>query len=112
MNPSRVREEWCLLRRRRVCSDDEALSFAKMLSASKSRRLIEMKGSRSRSLKLEGQRILDGWPTSRGKEPCELISIVDNFVAARALNFNKIQQNSTSRPQTLQRQSLKINKNP
>ena len=37
---------------------------------------------------------------------------VDNFVAAKASNFNKVQQTSTSRPQTLQQQSLRINKNP
>jgi hypothetical protein len=37
---------------------------------------------------------------------------VDNFVAARASNFNKIQQTSLSRPQRIQQQSLRINKNP
>jgi hypothetical protein len=37
---------------------------------------------------------------------------VDNFVAEKASNFNKVQQSSTSRPQRLQQQSLRINKNP
>jgi hypothetical protein len=37
---------------------------------------------------------------------------VDNFVAANGFNFNKVQQLSTSRLQTLQQQSLRINKNP
>jgi hypothetical protein len=37
---------------------------------------------------------------------------VDNFVDAKASNFNKVQQTSTSGPQRLQQQSLKINKNP
>jgi hypothetical protein len=37
---------------------------------------------------------------------------VDNFVAAKAFNFNQVQQTSTSRPQSIQQQSLRINKNP
>jgi hypothetical protein len=37
---------------------------------------------------------------------------VDNFVAEKASDFNKVQQTSTSRPQTIQQQSLRINKNP
>ncbi len=37
---------------------------------------------------------------------------VDRFVAAKASNFNRIQQGSTSRLQTIQHQSLRINKNP
>jgi hypothetical protein len=44
-----------------------ALSFAKMLSASKSRRLINMKGSLLRSYKLEGQGILNRPPSGIGK---------------------------------------------
>jgi len=36
---------------------------------------------------------------------------VDNFVTAKASNFNKFQQTSTRRPQTIQHQSLRINKN-
>jgi hypothetical protein len=64
-----------------------------------------------RSYKLEGQGILNRPPSGIGKEPCGVISIVDNFVAARAPDFNKIQQTSMGRPQTLQHQSLKINRN-
>jgi hypothetical protein len=37
---------------------------------------------------------------------------VDNFVDAKASNFDKVQQTSTSRPQLLQHESLRINKNP
>jgi hypothetical protein len=37
---------------------------------------------------------------------------VDDFVAAKALGFNKVQQSSTSRPQTVQQQLLRNNKNP
>jgi hypothetical protein len=37
---------------------------------------------------------------------------VDNFVDVKASNFNKVQQLSTSRPQTFQQQSLRIDKNP
>jgi hypothetical protein len=37
---------------------------------------------------------------------------VDNFAAAKAPNFEKLQQTSTSRLQTIQQQSLRINKNP
>ena len=37
---------------------------------------------------------------------------VDKFVAAKAPNINRVQQTSTSRPQTFQYQSLRINKNP
>ena len=36
---------------------------------------------------------------------------VDDFVAAKAPNFNKVQQSSTGGPQTFQQQSLKNNKN-
>ena len=35
---------------------------------------------------------------------------VDDFVTAKAPDFNMIQQGSTSRPQTIQQESLKINK--
>jgi hypothetical protein len=37
---------------------------------------------------------------------------VDDFVAVKALSFNKVQQSSTRRPQTVQQQSLRNNKNP
>jgi hypothetical protein len=37
---------------------------------------------------------------------------LDNFVTAKGPNFNKIQQASTGKPQTLQHQWLRINKNP
>jgi len=37
-------------------------------------------------------------------------STVDDFVAAKAPNFNKFQQSSTSGPQTVQQQSLKNNR--
>jgi hypothetical protein len=37
---------------------------------------------------------------------------VDNFVDAKASNFNKVQQASTSGPHLLQQESLRINKNP
>jgi cyanophycinase len=37
---------------------------------------------------------------------------VDDFVDAKASNFNKVQQTSTSTPQMFQQQSLRINKNP
>jgi|HubBroStandDraft_6_1064221.scaffolds.fasta_scaffold23237_3 hypothetical protein len=36
---------------------------------------------------------------------------VDKFVAAKAPDFNKFLQTSTSKPQTFQQQSLRINKN-
>jgi hypothetical protein len=38
-------------------------------------------------------------------------TVVD-FVTAKAPNFNKIQQCSTSRPQTIQQESLRINRIP
>jgi hypothetical protein len=38
--------------------------------------------------------------------------VVDDFVAAKALSFNKVQQSSTRRPQTVLQQSLRNNKNP
>jgi hypothetical protein len=37
---------------------------------------------------------------------------VDNFVTAKAPNFNSFQSTSTSETQTIQQQSLRINKNP
>jgi hypothetical protein len=37
---------------------------------------------------------------------------VDNFVAAKAPNFNEVQQTSTSAPQRLQQPSLRIKENP
>jgi hypothetical protein len=37
---------------------------------------------------------------------------VDDFVADKASNFNKVQQTSTCGPQQLQQQSLRISKNP
>jgi hypothetical protein len=37
---------------------------------------------------------------------------VDNLVDAKASNFNKVQQTSTSRRPAIQQQTLKINKNP
>jgi len=37
---------------------------------------------------------------------------IDKIVAAKAPSFNKIQQTSTSEPQTIQQQLLRINKNP
>jgi len=37
---------------------------------------------------------------------------VDDFVAAKAPNFNKVQQSSTSGLQTIQQQSLRNNRNP
>jgi carboxymethylenebutenolidase len=37
---------------------------------------------------------------------------VDNFVAAKASNINKVHQRSTSRPQSIQQQALRIHKNP
>jgi hypothetical protein len=37
---------------------------------------------------------------------------VDDFVTAKAPNFNKIQQGSTSEPQTIQQESLRNNKIP
>jgi hypothetical protein len=36
--------------------------------------------------------------------------IVDDFVTAKASEFNKIQQGSISRPQTIQRETLRIHK--
>jgi hypothetical protein len=41
-----------------------------------------------------------------------LYATVDNFVSEKASNFNKAQQSSTSTPQRIQQQSLRINKNP
>ena len=35
-----------------------------------------------------------------------------DFVAAKALNFNKIQESSIGEPRTIQRQLLRITKNP
>jgi hypothetical protein len=35
---------------------------------------------------------------------------VVNFVAAKAPNFNKVQQSSTSKPQTIQQESLRIHR--
>ena len=40
------------------------------------------------------------------------LGTVDDFVAAEARSFVKVQQTSTSRPQTVQHQSLRINKIP
>jgi hypothetical protein len=37
---------------------------------------------------------------------------VDNFVVVKAPGFNKIQRTSTGRPQTIQQESLRSNKNP
>jgi hypothetical protein len=53
-----------------------------------------------------------GSPKFKTGETLGSCATVDNFVTAKASSFNKIQQTSTSRPQTLQHQSLKINKNP
>jgi len=37
---------------------------------------------------------------------------IDNFVAEKASNFNKIHHTSTKAPQTIQQESLGIHKNP
>jgi hypothetical protein len=44
--------------------------------------------------------------------PSSSFETVDNFVADKASNFNKVQQTSTGRPQLHQQESLRINKNP
>jgi hypothetical protein len=41
-----------------------------------------------------------------------LYSAVDDFVDAKAPRFNKIQQLSTSTPQTIQQQPFRINRKP
>jgi hypothetical protein len=52
-------------------------------------------------------------PNGSKKSLCfEGILMEDNFVDKKASNFNKVQQTSTSAPQLLQQQSLRINKNP
>ena len=57
------------------------------------------------------------WPAlwfAKIQDVCEIrhsLTVV-NFVAAKAPNFNKVQQSSTSGPQTIQQQSLRINKIP
>lgn len=48
---------------------------------------------------------------THGSHECLVSMTVDNFVAAKASNFNKVQQTSTSRSQTFQQQSLSFNKN-
>jgi hypothetical protein len=48
--------------------------------------------------------------TAFGSEPTQ--AVVDEFVTAKASDFNKVQHGSTSAPQTVQQQSLGINKNP
>jgi hypothetical protein len=50
--------------------------------------------------------------TTPGEWKMGSTAIVDNFVTAKAPDFNKIQQSSTGMPQTLQHQSLRFNKNP
>jgi hypothetical protein len=59
-----------------------------------------MMASTSCSLKLETDRKAGSRAT------------VDDFVAKKASNFNKVQQRSTSRQQRLQQESVRINKNP
>jgi hypothetical protein len=53
-----------------------------------------------------------GSPKFKTGEKLGSCPTVDNFVAAKAPSFNRVQQTSTSRLQTIQQESLRINKNP
>jgi hypothetical protein len=58
---------------------------------------------------MDGCEVLQG-KLSQGRGSLHVA--VANFVAEKASNFNKVQQTSTSGPQTIQQESLRINKNP